>query len=129
MGVIANILGMGDVITKGMELIDDMHTSDEEAILAKTQAKVNLMNAYAPFKIAQRVLAIMFVTVFLLTFLLVMGMTLAGKGEIDDVMMVVNQFWIGEIVMAIVTFYFGGGFMEGVLEKRNANGNSTVKVS
>jgi hypothetical protein len=129
MGILASILGAGDVITKGMELIDNMHTSTEEEILAKTQAKVNLMNAYAPFKLAQRVLAILFTTVFLLVFLLVMGMTLAGKGEIDDVMQVVNQFWIGEIVMAIVTFYFGGGFMEGVLSKRTATGQSTLKVS
>lgn len=129
MGVLATILGASGVLEKGMDLIDNMHTSKEEEILAKTQAKVNLMNAYAPFKIAQRVLAIMFAGTFLASFILVMGMTLAGKGSVDEAMSVVNQFWIGEIMITIIGFYFGGGFVEGAMSKRTSNGESTLKVS
>ena len=90
LGILKTILGSGDVISKGMDLLDDMHTSKEEEIEAKNKAKVNLLGAYAPFKIAQRFLAMVFSTTFLLAFFLVLGMTLAGKGNTEDVMEVVR---------------------------------------
>ena len=37
-GILGKILGSGDVIKKGMDLIDDMHTSSEEEIAAKPKA-------------------------------------------------------------------------------------------
>ena len=57
MGILATILGSSGVVEKGMELIDKMHTSTEEEIAAKAKAKTDLLQAYAPFKIAQRYLA------------------------------------------------------------------------
>jgi hypothetical protein len=116
-GIISKILGSGDVIKKGMELIDDMHTSDEEAIAAKSKAKIDLMNAYAPFKIAQRYIALMFTAVFLSMFVLVLAMTLAGEGDINAVKTIIGDFWIGEIMLMIVGFYFGGGLAESVRKK------------
>jgi len=116
-GIISKILGSGDVIKKGMELIDDMHTSDEEAIAAKSKAKIDLMNAYAPFKLAQRYIALMFTVVFLSMFVLVLAMTLAGEGDINAVKQIIGDFWIGEIMLMIVGFYFGGGLAESVRKK------------
>ena len=115
--VIKTILGSGDVIKKGMDLIDDMHTSTEEEIAAKTKSKIDLMNAYAPFKLAQRYIALMFTGVFLFMFVVVIGMTLAGKGDIDAIKAVIGDFWIGEIMLMIVGFYFGGGLAESVRKK------------
>ena len=120
LGVIKAILGSGDVIGKGMQLIDDMHTSKEEEIEAKNKAKVALLDAYAPFKLAQRVLAFAFTGVFVFSFFLVLGMTLFGNiGEagISDVMAVLAMFYIGEIMLTIVVFYFGGGLAEGVVNR------------
>lgn len=118
LAVLGKILGSGDVIKKGMDLIDGMHTSTEEEIAAKTKAKTELMSAYAPFKLAQRYLALMFTAVFLLMFVLVMGMTLAGQGDVDAVKQILGDFWIGEIVLVIVSFYFGGGLAESVRAKK-----------
>jgi len=118
-GILGKILGSGDVIKKGMELIDDMHTSSEEEIAAKSKAKIDLMNAYAPFKIAQRYIALMFTGVFLSMFVLVLGMTLAGEGDIEAVKQIIGDFWIGEIMLMIVGFYFGGGLAESVGSARN----------
>ena len=84
LAVLGKILGSGDVISQGMKLIDDMHTSDEEAIAAKSKAKIDLMAAYAPFKIAQRYLA-MFGATFLGSYMLVLGMTITGRGDPDAV--------------------------------------------
>lgn len=116
--VLAKIFGSGDVIKSGLDLIDDMHTSTEEEIVAKTKAKTELLSSYAPFKLAQRYLALMFAIAFLGTFMLVMGMTLWGQGDIDAVKQVLGDFYIGEIMLTIVAFYFGGGAFEGLMEKR-----------
>ena len=58
MSILSTILGSGDVISKGLGLIDSMHTSDTEMIEAKTKAKTDLLSAYSPFKVAQRYLAL-----------------------------------------------------------------------
>jgi hypothetical protein len=68
LAVLGKILGSGDVIKKGMELI--------------------------------------------------MGMTLAGQGDVDAVKQILGDFWIGEIVLVIVSFYFGGGLVESARSKK-----------
>ena len=118
LGIIGKILGSGDVISKGMDLIDSMHTSTEEEIAAKTKAKTDLLSAYAPFKLAQRYLALMFTVVFL--FIMINGVVGALYGVIDleaveQAKKFANEMWLGEIMLAIVGFYFGGGAFEGVM--------------
>ena len=120
MGVLATIFGAKDVILRGLDLIDDIHTSDEERLEAGSKAKVNLLAAYEPFKIAQRLLALMFTVTFLFSFFLVLIMTLAGWGNTKDVFEVLEQFYIGPIMMTIVIFYFGGGFAEGAFKAAKA---------
>ena len=117
MGILSKLLGAGDVIKEGFQLIDDMHTSEEEEIAARAKAKTDLLSAYAPFKIAQRYLALMFGFTFLLSFFMVLAMTLGGIGKTDDVMRVLSEFYIGEIMLTIIFFYFGGGFAEGAIAK------------
>ena len=112
MGILANLLGSGEVIKSVAETIDSIHTSDEEEIKAKAAAKTKLIEAYQPYRVAQRYLALMFTFTFLPCFVLVLAMTLTGRGDTEEVVGVLNQFWIGEIMFAIVTFYFGGGFKE-----------------
>lgn len=116
--VIGKMLGSGDVISKGMDLIDSMHTSTEEEVAAKAKAKVDLLQAYAPFKLAQRYLALMFGFTFLSSYVLVLGMTISGQGDPDAVTKVMEQFSINYAMLIILGFYFGGGAVEGFLEKR-----------
>ena len=117
-GTIGKILGSGDVIKKGLDLIDDMHTSTEEEIAIKSKARVDLMNAYAPFKIAQRWLALMFGLTFLGSYILVLAMTISGQGDPNAVTQVMEQFSINYAMLIILGFYFGGGAVEGFIEKR-----------
>ena len=118
LGVLGKILGSDTVLKKGMDLIDDMHTSETESIEAKTQAKVALMNSYAPFKVAQRYLALMFGLTYVGCFILVMVMTLTSKGDPSAVSEVMDQFSINYAMMIILGFYFGGGALEGALSKK-----------
>ena len=119
-GILAKILGSGDVIKQGLDLIDDMHTSTEEEIKAKNDAKIALLAAYAPFKLAQRWLALMFTSVFV--FIMLNGVLGALYGIIDmnnvnEAKAFANEMWLGEIMLAIVGFYFGGGLFESARKK------------
>ena len=111
MSILATIFGSGKVIEKGLELIDDAWESDEEKREGKTDAKVALLKAYAPFKIAQRYLAIMFTGVYLLTYCLVMAYALQNMPT-DHIVKVIDEFSINWIMLTIVGFYFGGGLAE-----------------
>lgn len=124
MGILATIFGSGDVIKKGLDLIDSFHTSTPELIEAKAEAKAKLLQAYAPFKVAQRYLALMFAATFIFSFLLVLVLTLVEKGNVVAVRGVLTEFYIGEIMLTIIIFYFGGGAIEGAMNSR-----STKKVA
>ena len=120
-GILGKIFGSGDVISKGIDLIDSMHTSTEEEIVAKTKAKVDIMNAYAPFKLAQRYLALMFTVMFI--FIMANGIIGALYGivpleNVEEAKRFANEMWLGEIMLTIVGFYFGSGAVEGIMDKR-----------
>jgi len=122
MSILATIFGSGDVIANGIKLIDDMHTSKEEEIAAKNKAKVDLMGAYAPFKVGQRYLAMMFTVTYLLSFFICLVMVLAAESFTKvDVTNLLGEFYIGEIMLTIIAFYFAGGAVEGVVNKVKGN--------
>jgi hypothetical protein len=118
LAVLGKILGSDSVIKQGMKLIDDMHTSTEEEIAAKSKAKIDLMGAYAPFKIAQRYLALMFGATFLGSYVIVLSMTISGQGNPDAVTKVMEQFSINYAMLIILGFYFGGGVIDSVKGKK-----------
>lgn len=115
LAILGKIFGSGEVIKQGMSLIDEMHTSTEEEVTAKSRAKADLLAAYAPFKLAQRWLALMFAGMFL--FIMANGVVGALYGVIDmgnvaAAKEFAAEMWLGEIMLAIVGFYFGGGAVE-----------------
>ena len=119
--VLMKILGSGNVVEKGMELIDSMHTSTDEEVAAKSKAKTDLLAAYAPFRLAQRWLELMFTVLFL--FIMANGVVgaLYGVIEMENVeaaKQFASSMWLGEIMLAIVGFYFGGGLAESVRQKK-----------
>jgi hypothetical protein len=120
-GILAKILGSGDVIKQGMNLIDEMHTSSEEDVAAKSKAKTDLLAAYQPFKLAQRYIALMFTAMFL--FIMANGVVGALYGVIDMANVeaakdFASSMWLGEIMLGIVGFYFGGGLASSIKEKK-----------
>lgn len=131
MGILANIFGTGEVLKKGLDLIDEAWTSDEEKaenevkiIDAKTNAKATLLNAYAPFKLAQRYLALMFSFVYI--FIMINGILGALYGwvsmdAVNEAKRFANEMWLGEIILLIVGFYFGGGLVESIKKKGKEN--------
>ena len=117
MGILSQILGSGDVISKGLGLIDSMHTSETEAIEAKTKAKTDLLSSYAPFKLAQRYLALIFGFTFVASYILVLSLFFLGR-DITAVQEIISAFRVDWIMLTIVGFYFGGGAFEGIKGKK-----------
>lgn len=124
LSILGAILGSGGVVEKGMKLIDDAWETDAEKTEARAKAKIDLMKAYAPFKVAQRYLAIMFSATYLMSYAVVLGMTVSGYGEPDSITKVMEEFNINWIMGTIVLFYFGGGLTESIgrAVKKNKNG-------
>lgn len=118
MGILTTILGSSDVITKGLGLIDSLHTSDTELIEAKTKAKTDLLTSYAPFKVAQRYLALIFGFTFVGSYLMVLVLFFIGR-DIAAIQEIISAFKIDWIMLTIVGFYFGGGAFEGLANKKN----------
>jgi VIT1/CCC1 family predicted Fe2+/Mn2+ transporter len=116
MGILSQILGSGDVISKGLGLIDSMHTSETEAIEAKTKAKTDLLSSYAPFKLAQRYLALIFGFTFVGSYIMVLTLFFMDR-DITAIQEIITAFKIDWIMLTIVGFYFGGGAFEGVMNK------------
>jgi hypothetical protein len=119
--ILGKILGSGDVIKQGMSLIDDMVVTSEEEIAAKSKAKTDLLAAYQPFKLAQRYIALMFTAMFL--FIMANGVVGALYGVIDMQNVeaakdFASSMWLGEIMLGIIGFYFGGGLAESVKAKK-----------
>lgn len=120
LGVLGKIFGSEKVISKSLDLIDSFHTSTEEQIESATKSKVALLEAYAPFKLAQRVIAFSFTFVYLGCFGLVLGYTLMDQvADAERVKAVLEDFQIGYAMLIILAFYFGGGAAEGILQNRN----------
>jgi len=121
-GIFKSIFGGGDVIKKGAELLDNAFYTDQEKakdeqklIELKAKAKVDLLNAYHPFKVTQRILAIAFSFTFL--FIVINGILGALYGIVDmdrvkEALKFADSVNLGDIVMMIVVFYFAGGTIE-----------------
>ena len=120
--LLGKIFGSPKVIQSGIDLIDSFHTSTEEEIEAATKSKVALLEAYAPFKLAQRVIAFSFTFIYLGCFALVLGFTLTEQmADADKVKAVLEDFQIGYAMLIILAFYFGGGAAEGLMAQRRNN--------
>jgi len=127
LGLLGKIFGSDRVIEKAGDLIDDaFYTDSEEAADKKEMTKfkaehrIKLMDAYAPFKVAQRFIAFGFVFVFL--FIMLNGVLGALYGWVDmanvnNARNFADKMWLGEILIMIVSFYFGGGLAESIKRK------------
>ena len=99
-------------ITSGISNgIDKSFYTDEE----KADSFHKMLALYTPFKIAQRILAITFCIPYALAWFI---MFLASFiYPLSQTQLSILNGDIGTIVITIVLFYFGGGALEGAIEK------------
>jgi len=128
MGFFSAIFGNNNIVKKGIDLIDEAFYTDEEKaedkmklLEKKSEIKIEQLKAYHPYKITQRFIALSFIFVFL--FIMLNGIIAQLYGIVDiqnvkNALKFANEMWLGEIVLIIITFYFEGGTIEGILDKR-----------
>ena len=124
LGFFSRLLGSDTVIEKGMTLLDDIYTSDEE----RAVAKMELVKAYAPFKVAQRWIAIIFTCNFVAMFWVAVALWYFER-DIAGFMEILNTFDMGIVMALIVSFYFAGGVTDSVFRglRRNTEAGTAPK--
>lgn len=127
-GILGKIFGSDSVINKATQMIDEAFYTDEEKAedamklkQLKAQQKLDLLKAYEPFKVAQRFIALGFVFVFL--FIMLNGVLGALYGIVDmknveQARVFADDMWLGQIILMIVSFYFGGGLVESLQKNK-----------
>lgn len=110
MGIFAKMFGSDEVIQAGVDGIDKLVYTDEE----RSDNTALFLKLYEPFKIAQRYIAMIFCPPYALACFITFCVSF-----IQDVSAQVEflQGDFGTIVILIVTFYFGAGAVEGVVNR------------
>jgi len=138
MNFLGKIFGTDAIVKDGMKLLDEaFYTKEEEAqdkkemAKQKTQAKVELLTAYAPFKLAQRYIAFAFTGIFL--FIMLNGVlgslyNLVPMENVEQAKRFANEMYLGEIMLAIISFYFGGGLVSSFRDKIQRKDNNAKQV-
>jgi Na+-transporting methylmalonyl-CoA/oxaloacetate decarboxylase gamma subunit len=122
--IFAKLFGSDTVINRSMDGIDTLVFTDQE----KSTHKMELLKLYEPFKLAQRLLALLYSLVFLFVFLIAVAIWIVGafSSNIEQAgyyMSIAKELaeWnidtLGLVISLIIGFYFGGGLVEGALTK------------
>ena len=103
--IVDAIINTGDVL---------VYTDEEKAraLQLVVDTKMKMLPLYEPFKLAQRYLAFAFTANFLLSFWVGIILFMGFPTYLDGYLEMISSFQLGWIMLAIVSFYFSGGFIE-----------------
>lgn len=121
MGIWNRLFGSNKIIDAGINGIDQMVFTDEEKSLAKTK----FLKLYEPFKLAQRYIAMTFCPAYIFMWIItgmleaanIFIVAFSNRSLNTDVMYKLLSGDISVMVIIILSFYFGGGAVEGVVKK------------
>jgi len=118
MNIIGKLLGSEKVIESAANGIDKMFFTKEE----KSENWIKTLKAYEPFKLAQRLLALIVTSVYLFVWLLsaimiVLSYWFSGMLELSKMLAVFNNDTLSLPFALIIGFYFASGAAEGIINK------------
>jgi hypothetical protein len=114
---IFKMLFSSDTATKAITSgVDKAFYTPEE----KADDFLNMLKAYEPFKIAQRLLMLIVALPFVLVFIISVAVYTVSP-EAAAALVNMNTSVLGEPMKWITIFYFGGGAVEGVASKLKGN--------
>lgn len=118
MGIIANIFGSKKVIDSSINGIDKAFFTKQE----KSEHWISILKSYEPYKLAQRLIALTVVSVYLFVWLIctstfIMSYWYTDLTDITINLVKYNHSTLSLPFSLIIAFYFGGGAIEGVVNK------------
>jgi len=117
MSILGKLFGSSDHISKGLDMVsstgDALVFTKEE----KAEWKLKLLQAYEPFKLAQRLLSLVVGIPFVFIHILACVLMAFGVETASEVAKSNNET-LGLPFSLILVFYFGGGVIEGALKAR-----------
>ncbi len=105
------LFGKKSVVESLSDGVDKAWLTTEEGL----DYQLKFMEMYSGFKIAQRLLAVLFGSTYCLCWMAIFIMAACGK-DISQLKDLVNE-GMGDIVFVIVGFYFLGGAGEGIINR------------
>jgi len=111
MGIWTSLFGKTNLVNK---LVDGIYDGVDAVVYTDEEKVANrkeLLKLYEPFKIAQRLLALTFSIPYALAWFITFISTLLGKDVTSQIAVLSGT--MGQIVLAIVGFYFLGGIANG----------------
>jgi hypothetical protein len=90
-----------------------VYTAEEKAQAEqlKIDTKLKMLPLFEPFKLAQRYIAFGFTASFILSFWVGVILFAFFPTYLDGFLKLVSTFEMGWIMLAIISFYFGGGMI------------------
>ncbi len=110
MGFFSRLFGSDKIIDAGVNGIDAMIFTDEE----KSNAKMQFLKLYEPYKLAQRYLALIYSIPYALAWLVTFIASFFIDAALQIELLKGDAFYIN---IVILSFYFGGGAAEGIVGK------------
>jgi hypothetical protein len=121
-GFFKSLFSNDKIIDSGIKGIDKLFYTDEEKADYKqklVETHISMLGAYEPHRRTQRFITLLFCGLFAFAFLLFVGLiTFHYELEASNILDAVRDFYIGEIVLTIIAFYFGGDAVAKVRQAR-----------
>ncbi len=109
MGMFGRMFGSDNAIQAVIDTGDKVFFTDEE----KADNHHRLLKSYAPFRITQRLLALVFCLPYMLFW--IATTVVAACGYDTESMRLMLDGNVSSVVWTIAGFYFGGGTIEGIV--------------
>ena len=118
MGIFSRIFGTDEAIKTGFELVDQaFYTKQEQSedAIRATNTKIGLLKAYEAFKVVQRWLAVFYCVPYVIAWFVTFVCSFFMNTDAQFKLLVESDISMANII--ILTFYFGGGMLEGAITK------------
>ena len=106
------IFGTQKYISSQLKVIDGLNISEEK----KEEMIILLFGEYTSFKISQRLMALIITITYLSALILTLIYKYNGI-DIKDLITIATAFNVGLVMLAVASFYFGGGTIAAIRGK------------
>lgn len=105
--MIAKLFGTDNAVKKQLDDIEKYDIPEEE----KIKMRIEVFHYYTPFKIAQRYLALIITLLYVILFVIAAAYQYKGL-DYQGIITISKAFEIGLVMLAVASFYLGGGAIE-----------------